>query len=60
MPATPALTLPTYSRPSSGFDPSGRIIVNGTDTCSLLVSGVDAWADQLDGGLDGLYVLGGW
>ncbi len=40
----------------AGFD---QFVLNGTETCSLLVQGVDGHADRLAGGLDGTYILAG-
>ncbi|KAG2498301.1 hypothetical protein HYH03_003562 [Edaphochlamys debaryana] len=36
-----------------------EFVINGTETCSLLVQGVDGHADRLEGGMDGLYLLAG-
>lgn len=40
-------------------DSEGNIFVIGTDSCDLLLSGADAAADRLQGGLDGVYYLSG-
>lgn len=47
----------TYLYDNCFLDDDNQAIVNGTDTCDLLVVGIDVAADRLEGGLDGVYKL---
>lgn len=48
---------PSYYWDNCVLEDDLRVLVNGTDSCDLVIVGADNAADRLEGGLDGTYKL---